>query len=255
MSQEISVLTALTPDHSLFLPETWTSLQAQAIPSGWSIAWYIQEDGPESDARGVVANLNSDVVHYAASGHRGGPGEARNLALARARGDIIMVLDADDSLTDGAITRVIETLDYGHLWCGFGAIDDVRGTRTVRTTGYSKRLGGASANVPPPHQFDPREWIGESPRGSLRSCWNLCGVLPFHPATFATYAQLLWDVGGWPALSRDEDTAVILALSDRHNGFVSDESNIVYRHHGLQTSRRVDPNDERLDFIEKRLRH
>lgn len=254
MTRELSLLTALSPEHVNFLVDAWASIKIQALPPGWEVRWFVQEDGPESEARRIVESFDSPMVHYGASRHRSGPAETRNLALAKAAGDVIMVLDADDMLTPGAIGRSIAALDSGHLWCGFAAMDNQHGELSRRDTGYSQRLGTDPTDVDRFAPFHQHEWLGESLRGDLRSCWNVCGRLPFHPATFTTHAQLVWDVGGWPALSRDEDTAVILAISDRHHGFVSGEVNLTYRRHGIQTSRRVHPIDERLLFIDRRLR-
>ncbi len=253
MTNELSLLTALSSAHVDYLAHTWNSISSQDVPVGWEVHWYIQEDGPASTARSFVDSLNSPFVHYASSDHAGGPAEARNLALTRAQGDVVMVLDADDTLTPGAISRTISLLDESNLWCGFAALDDRNGQLAQRDTGYSRRLGSASSPEPRYAPFVPEDWLGHSERGDIRRCWELCGYLPFHPATFATFARFIWDVGGWPALGRDEDTAVILAISDRHHGHVSHEPNVVYRHHDHQTSRLVPPIDERLAFIERRL--
>jgi glycosyltransferase involved in cell wall biosynthesis len=213
--------------------------------------WYVQEDGAESVVKQFVDSLDGGVASYAASGSRGGAAEARNLALARSHGEVVMMLDADDRLTDGAVHRVIEALENGRMWCGFGALDERNGETTKRDGGYSMRLG--SDRVPPQEasSFVADEWMGECERGAMRACWEQHGVLPFHPATFATYSRWIWDVGGWPGLARDEDTALILAITDRHAGVVCSEANIAYRRHQSQTSQLVSPNDARLEFIRR----
>jgi glycosyltransferase involved in cell wall biosynthesis len=199
-----------------------------------------------------VESLGTSVAEYAASQTPGGVAEARNLALARCDGLVVMLLDADDQLTDGAVARVISGLESGHMWCGFAAIDDRAGVRTQRDGGYSMRLGADEAAPKEAVGFVAPEWVGQVRPGAIRGCWNKFGMLPFHPATFATYARRIWEVGGWPGLSRDEDTALILAITDRHGGVVVSEPNVVYRHHAWQTSRLVIPNDERIAFIQRR---
>lgn len=251
MASEVSIITPVAADHAEYLRDAWQSLAAQEIPRGWRIRWYVQEDGAESDVRRFVDTLDVNVVDYAASGTPGGVAEARNLALARCDGDIVMMLDSDDRLTAGAIARVVESLDSGNMWCGFGALDDRGGELSARDGRYSLRIASDGLPYPPTREFDHDAWLGQIRRGALRNCWSECGVLPFHPATFATFTRWMWDVGGWPGLARDEDTALILAISDKHDGVVHDEPNILYRRHDHQTSRRVAPNNERIRFIER----
>lgn len=251
MTREISIVTPVGGSHAGLLAEARDSIRAQAVPAGWTMRWYVQEDGPASSVRDVLAPLGGSVVDYSASGSPGGAGEARNLALARSRGEIVMLLDADDVLLDGAVARVVEALESGGMWCGFGALDDRDGRRTGRTGGYSLRLGTRAVAPAEADGFVVSDWEGDVGRGRLRECWERFAVLPFHPATFAAHSRLIWEVGGWPALARDEDTALILAVSDRHPGVVSREPNIAYRRHADQTSRLVAPLDERVEFIRR----
>lgn len=252
MNREISIITPVAGSHTALLAEAWESIKLQHIPQGWRIRWYVQEDGPASTAQSFIRSLDQSMVEFAASGAVGGVAEARNLALARCHGEVVMLLDADDQLTPRAIQRVIASLQGGHMWCGFGALDNRDGNYSMRSGGYSLRLG-ADGNAPLESAlFNYNVWLGKVMRGTIRHCWEQFGVLPFHPATFATYARWIWDAGGWPGLARDEDTALILSISDKHSGLVSDEPNILYRKHSNQTSRRVPPNDERLAFIRRR---
>ncbi|MFZ9805772.1 MAG: glycosyltransferase [Ilumatobacteraceae bacterium] len=266
MTNEVSIITPVTALHAKYLADTWQSLVRQEIPHGWKIRWYVQEDGSASEVKDFVDTLGTNVAHYAASGSVGGVAEARNLALARCDGEVVMMLDADDRLVAGAIVRVIESLESGNMWCGFGALDDHDGEIMTRAGRYSLRLAaegspyvsngasmseGASSTVAVARDFDHDAWVGPVRRGTLRGCWSEFGVLPFHPATFATFTRWVWEAGGWPGLARDEDTALILAISDKHDGVVSAEPNILYRRHDQQTSRRVAPNNERIRFIER----
>lgn len=251
MMREISIITPVGALHADYLPHAWDSLSTQHLPAGWAMRWYVQEDGAASVVKQFVDSLGATAASYAASGSRGGAAEARNLALARSTGDVVMMLDADDRLIDGAVRRVIDALEDGHMWCGFGALDDRDGTTTPRSGGYSMRLGSGHSTPEQASSFVDEDWLGVALRGSMRDCWERCGVLPFHPATFAAYSRWIWDAGGWPGLARDEDTALILAVTDRHAGWVSSEPNIVYRRHDYQTSRLVPPSDDRIEFIRR----
>ena len=214
----------------------------------------MQEDGEPSEIRSFIQSLGPEVADYASSGGQGGVAEARNLALARTSGEVVVLLDADDQLTQGAIGRSLQMLQRGYEWCGFLAVDDHEGQISMRDGGYSARLNDDGSMPTEANRFVRSEWVRDFAAGALRSCWDEFGLFPFHPATFATATQLVWDVGGWPALARDEDTALILAISDRHHGVVSDETNLIYRRHALQTSRNIAPNSERINFIRCRMR-
>jgi len=252
VDREISIITPVAGPHVALLPQAWESIKSQDVPRGWKIRWYVQEDGPASSAQSFVQGLGDGLAEFSTSGSAGGAAEARNLALSRSNGEVVMLLDADDQLTAGAVQRVVASLQSGNMWCGFGALDNRDGTHSSRTGGYSLRLGTDRVAAPESAQFNDKAWLGRVMRGAMRQCWEQFGVLPFHPATFATYAQWIWDSGGWPGLARDEDTALILSITDKHSGIVSDEPNIMYRRHVEQTSQRVPPNDERLAFIRRR---
>ncbi|MFZ9868915.1 MAG: glycosyltransferase [Ilumatobacteraceae bacterium] len=254
MAREVSIITPVRSGHADYLAEAWESVRGQRVPLGWFVRWYVQEDGPTSTVRDFVASLDSTQAEYAASGVPGGAAEARNLALARSDGEVVMLLDADDQLAPGAVERVLTSLDFGHMWCGFAAVDQRGGQLHVRDGRYSARLDSSGTVVGDERDFDASEWMGEVPRGSLHTCWDTYGVLPFHPTTFSTYTRWIWEVGGWPGLSRDEDTALILAISDAHAGMVSGEVNVHYRRHREQTSRQVPPLTERIRFITRRRR-
>ncbi|MGA1461271.1 MAG: glycosyltransferase family 2 protein [Ilumatobacteraceae bacterium] len=253
MIREVSVITAVRPDYGQFLPETWRSLSSQELPANWRLRWYVQEDGEPSEIRSFIQSLAPEAVDYASSGSHGGVAEARNLALARTSGDVVMILDADDRMTAGAVARSLQVLASGYEWCGFAAVDDHDGRISVRDGRYSVRLYPDGSLPTEANAFVKEDWVGDFAKGALRSCWEEFGLFPFHPTTFATATQFVWDVGGWPGLARDEDTALILAISDRHHGVVSDETNLIYRRHALQTSRNIAPNSERIKFIRRRI--
>jgi len=254
-AREISLITAVSASHVKFLPELWQSIRTQTTPGDWSFHWYVQEDGPSGEGRSFADSLSSLAVSCQNSDTPGGVAETRNLALARVQGEFIMVVDADDVLTEHALRRTIKTLTTGAVWCGAQALDYSDGKGTPRQGGYSLRLQPDGTHPNEATKYNPMSWRGPMAPGQIGECWESYAVLPFHPATFATRTDAVWKSGGWPGLQRDEDTAMILALTDVHAGVVLDDANIMYRHHSQQTSRTRLPITERTEFIRMRRKH
>jgi glycosyltransferase involved in cell wall biosynthesis len=92
----VSVVTAVHEASVGFLRAAYESLAAQALPPGWDWQWLVQEDGASAGARRVLPRDDRISV---ATGRPFGPGVARTCALARADGELVKVLDADDLLT------------------------------------------------------------------------------------------------------------------------------------------------------------
>lgn len=88
-----------------FLPETLESLLAQAVSCE-----IIVMDGGSSDASVDVIRSFGDHIAYWHSSPDGGQAEALNSGFARARGQILMWLNADDWLLPGALRHVHERL-------------------------------------------------------------------------------------------------------------------------------------------------
>lgn len=108
----ISIITPVY-NHARYLPEYWSSLQAQG--PGWEAI--LVDDGSTDDSYAVAAEHCSRLLRQE---HRG-PAAARNLALEAAQGEIILPLDADDTLPPG-------TLDlYGRILAEHKDIDVVYG--------------------------------------------------------------------------------------------------------------------------------
>ena len=89
-----------------FLPEAYASLVDQAMPPGWTWQWLIQEDGSTGAAR-LQVPADDDRVSCG-TGRPLGPAIARTLAISRATGELIKVLDSDDVLAPGALARDIQ---------------------------------------------------------------------------------------------------------------------------------------------------
>lgn len=104
----ISIITPVHPSVPDYLKDAYESLVAQELPSGWQWEWIVQQDGQD----GAIASLvpEDPRISYG-TGRAGGPGVARTLALARATGQYVKVLDADDQLPAGTLARDIAILD------------------------------------------------------------------------------------------------------------------------------------------------
>ncbi len=96
MTDLVSVITPVYPPADAYLPEAYQSLVAQRLPDGWDWEWLVQEDGEACSVKELVPD--DDPRIRLGIGRHGGPSVARNLALARARGSLVKVLDADDML-------------------------------------------------------------------------------------------------------------------------------------------------------------
>ena len=81
----------------------------------------VLDDGSD-DGSGEVAERYGELVHYTRQ-DRAGNGAARNHAIAISTGDLLAFLDADDRFADGALERLVATLQndetleavYGHV--------------------------------------------------------------------------------------------------------------------------------------------
>lgn len=208
-TQTISVLTAVHAPGAHYLPDAYKSLLAQELPPGWAWEWIVQEDGESTD---VEPHVPDDARVSFGQGRSGRAAMARMLGLARARGEIVKVLDADDQLPPGTLARDIDTLqrrpDIG--WATSRVLDLLPDGSTVGFEG------------------DPPE--GELARGSVLEYWQTHDFrAPVHPATLAVRRDLLLALGGWMALPASEDTGLLLALSAVSTGWFHAETGLFYR--------------------------
>jgi hypothetical protein len=204
----LSVITPVHGDSVNYLFAAYESLERQQLPVGWAWEWLVQEDGQ----LGVVdAHLASDSRISSGSGRAGGPAVARMLALARAEGEVIKVLDADDQLTDGALARDLEALARPEIeWTSSRALDLLADGSTVRV------------------DDEPDE--GPLERGSVLAYWRTHDHrLPVHPATLCIRTDLLLALGGWMALPASEDTGLLLAADAVSTGYFTATTSLLYR--------------------------
>ncbi|ARP74202.1 glycosyltransferase [Streptomyces pluripotens] len=239
MSRRITVVTAVHGPSARFLPDAYASLCAQRLPDGWEWEWVVQEDGRTEEVRPYVPD---EARVSFRQGRPGGPGVARTIALARADGAYVKVLDADDQLTPGALARDLAVLEA----------DRTIGWTTSRVLDLLP--DGSTAGFP----GDPE--VGPVERGVVLDHWKRNGFrAPVHPATLCVRRNLLAGLGGWMALPASEDTGLLLALNAVSRGWFSSEVGLLYRKWDGQATGQpshVDPaeHEARMAVAENRAR-
>ncbi|MFI9611384.1 glycosyltransferase family 2 protein [Streptomyces sp. NPDC052023] len=239
MTRHLVVVTAVHPPSARFLPDAYRSLCEQRLPEGWEWRWVIQEDGASEDVRPYVPE---DTRVTFRQGRRGGPGVARTIALARAEGEYVKVLDADDQLAPGVLARDLAVLeaDPGIGWVTSRVLDLFP--------------DGSTAGFP----GDPEE--GPVERGAVLGFWKANDYrAQVHPASLCVRRDLLVALGGWMALPASEDTGLLLALNAVSRGWFSAEVGLLYRKwEGQMTGQapHVDPaeREARMAVAEARAR-
>ena len=205
----ITVMTAVHAPGKLFLSDAYQSLLKQELPDGWEWQWVVQEDGQTDE---VSPHIPDDPRISFGQGRAGRAGMARTIALPRASGSFVRVLDADDQLTSGALARDIEVLTQNpHLgWTTSKVLD-------LLPDGETRGFDG-----------DPDEGVLE--RGSVLRSWQSSNHRsPVHPATLCVRHELLLALGGWMALPASEDTGLLLALDAVSQGWFTAEVGLLYR--------------------------
>src|SRR5829696_5754498 len=120
----VSVITAAYAPKAGYLPDTAASVAAQQLPPGWELEWLVQEDGDGPSLLDVVAGVPS--ARYEANDALLGIAATRNLALSRARGELLRVLDHDDVLLPGALgLGLAPFVAAPGTWWAFTAADEL----------------------------------------------------------------------------------------------------------------------------------
>ncbi|WKX71655.1 glycosyltransferase family 2 protein [Streptomyces sp. XD-27] len=209
MTNLISVITAVHAPAAEHLPSAYTSLLDQELPDGWDWQWVIQEDG-ETDA--VAPYVPDDARVSFGQGRAGRAAMARTMALSRAEGQYVKVLDADDMLTAGVLARDLHALEEnpGIGWSTSRVLDLLPDGSTVG--------------------FDQDPSHGVIARGAVLEHWKAHNFrAQVHPATLFVRRDLLLALGGWMALPASEDTGLLLALSAVSRGWFNAETGLLYR--------------------------
>jgi glycosyltransferase involved in cell wall biosynthesis len=218
---QVSVITAVFNGGHHYLTDAYHSLASQEMPTGWTWEWIVQEDG----MTGIP--LDELPRDSRISSGRGRPGRAcmaRNLALSRASGTLIRNLDADDLLTPGALAREItvfaERPEVG--WTACSVVD--------------LQLDGSLRGV----DTDPPGGLLEP--GSAEAGYRAFR-LAVHGATLCIRRDLVFALGGWPAMPATEDVGLMLALEIVAPGWFISEVGYHYRKHPAQSTEQPMIND------------
>lgn len=221
MTNLVSVITAVHAPSIPYLRDAYASLAGQELPSGWGWEWVIQEDGLSGAVADVVP---SDPRIKVGANRKGGAAITRNMALARAGGTLIKILDADDQLTPGAIARDIAVLTgYTSIGWTTARVLDLMPDGSTRSWEHSD----------PPN--------GPISRGDvLRYFQHHNYRLPVHPACLCIRRDLILALGGWMALPGGEDTGLLLAASMVSDGYFIGKPGLLYRKWEGQLTNRPD---------------
>ncbi|WAL72310.1 glycosyltransferase family 2 protein [Kitasatospora sp. YST-16] len=209
MANTVSVITAVHGPAAKFLADAYKSLLEQDLPVGWDWQWVIQEDG-ETDE--VAPHVPDDPRISFGQGRHGRAGMARTISLARATGEFVKVLDADDMLTPGALARDLAVLTSRPdvAWTTSRVLDLLPDGRTV---GFDQ---------------DPPE--GPIERGEVLQHWKAHNYrAQVHPATLCARRDLVLALGGWMALPASEDTGLLMALDAVSRGWFVADTGLLYR--------------------------
>lgn len=197
------LLSVITPVHEAaagFLPAAAASLAQQSVPLHWIICF----DGDEvpADVRALVDTQCRTLVPaltLVASKRQAGAATARMVALGLVGTPWTATLDADDVWLPGGLDTLFETaVRTEAAWCAGLTVDVVDGLPVE----YPDHL--------PTGPVAPRAVFAEFERRDS---------LPFVAGAMVWRTETLWDSGGWPALPACEDTALVLAASERYAGY------------------------------------
>ena len=237
MSRVVTVITAAHAQSACYLLDAYESLVAQELPAGWSWEWLLQEDGQTG---AVAAAIPDDPRISVGSARPSGPGVTRTMAMARAQGELVRNLDADDKLLPGAIARDITIL-----------------TERPKVGWTTSRLLNwlPDGKVVSWRHQNPDE--GVLTRGAILESWRSNNwFLPIHPVTICIRRDLLFALGGWMALPSAEDTGLLIAASVTTDGYFINEPSLLYRNHPHQMTAQADHVDgldsDRRDLIAAR---
>lgn len=211
---KISIITAVVAGKDDYLNETWQSLVDQELPAGWDFEWIVQEDGTTGEPRKRLA-VDDPRIDYG-MGTWSRAASARTLAAGRVTGRYIRALDADDILLPGALARDIEVLEREPVgWVVSPAID----------------LHVDGSLVPGPRDPEP----GLLPDYALFE-GEAAGEMPVLGTTMTGRTELIHALGGWPAIPRGEDAAIVVAMEAVSPGWMQAEPSIYYRRWPAQTT-------------------
>ncbi|UQU67542.1 glycosyltransferase [Couchioplanes caeruleus] len=213
----MSIITAAYAPSAAFMPETIASVAALEVPAGWDVEWVVQEDGDTPVLSGHFTGVPG--VSYAANGRQLGIAGTRNLALERASGSLLRVLDSDDVLLPNAISALIHHFEVLSIHWAVGQADD------LMTDG--RRVS-----------WDPLIPTGIVKAGAVNNyAIEHGGNWPIHCAGLMLRTDTVRALGGWVGVPSDEDIIMFSALADFCDGYNEPAVTWLYRQHTGQVTR------------------
>ena len=97
------------------LPATLESLAAQKHAPSFEVI--VVDDSGHDPAHGVERNRNRLELRVVAARHGATSGENRNVGVAAARGDLVLFVDADDTVNDEYVRAMVEALQAHPFVC------------------------------------------------------------------------------------------------------------------------------------------
>ncbi|HEY1972621.1 MAG TPA: glycosyltransferase [Pseudonocardia sp.] len=205
----VSVLTPTQAHNAVHIRALWDSLDTQVLAPGWEWEWLVQEDGPQPAVRDLLPE--DPRIRYDALGVQLGGAATRNVALARAAGDLIAGMDHDDWYEPGGLAALAQPL----------AADPIVAWSCARIRWQNP--DGASwvkPDVFPAGRIEP---------GLIADTFTRTNDFPF-PAAIAAYRRThLVAHGGWSAVARSADAVLLAAFSTRWPGIWVDRTVATYR--------------------------
>ncbi|UVS78385.1 glycosyltransferase [Actinokineospora sp. UTMC 2448] len=215
MTRLISVITPAYAPLAEYFSQTIDSVLSQRLPEGWDIEWLVQEDGETPRLEAQLAGKRR--VRYSANRAHTGIAATRNLALTRARGEFVQILDHDDVLLPDAFTKVLTAFEDDTVGWAVGQADDLLPDGTRRQYESALPFGKVRAGV-------VNDWAIEHG-----------GNWPIHCAGLLMRTQLVRAFGGWGGSPVDDDIIMFSAISECVDGVNFPETTWLYRVHDRQT--------------------
>lgn len=226
MKPRVSVITCHIIERPDLIKETYESLLNQS-ESNWE--WLIEADSKDQlddirkDPRVKIRNNNSLQIP-----------QKRNRALLSAQGDYVACLDDDDTYPKNSLKSRADALDrFPKAAFSFGVVTDSEGS----------------------HPSDPLPKGIVNP-GEIYDIWKETKrlgkkkVLPA-PAGVMWRKKVIWEMGGWLALPRSEDTALLMRASIKYPAFFVDEETYCIRQHAGRLTNNPYWKEEVWEWVEK----
>jgi hypothetical protein len=214
----IDIITAAGPGSEEFLPDLAASIAGLEKVDGWDVGWLVTCDGMDGDENATRAEFARSLGATGtwANHTRYWSGASRNRALTHSKADWIVIVDADDELTPGALRAWVSAAnDSGGTWCAFSVLDWYPDEQRTEPSPPSFPSGPIA----------PGAWLDRFVADAHH---------PAHPIAVLWPRRMLVTVGGWSASPAAQDAQPALVITSRWSGWWSDEPTHLYRKHDAQ---------------------